>query len=83
MKSSRVTDSQIMTVLKQAATGTPVPDLCREHGVSTATLYKWRGMDVPLMAKMRELEDENQRLKKMYVYAQMRALTIVEAITKI
>ena len=52
-----------MAVLKQAETGTPVPDLCREHGVSTATFYKWRakfgGMDVSLMAKMKELEDEN------------------------
>ena len=75
-----------MAVLKQAETGTPVPDLCREHGVSTATFYKWRakfgGMDVPLMAKMKELEDENRRLKKMYVDAQMRALIVEEALAK-
>ena len=62
MKRSRFTDSQIMAVLKQAEVGTPVPDLCREHGVSSATLYKWRakfgGMDVSMMAKMKELEDE-------------------------
>ena len=86
MKRSRFTDSQIMAVLKQAETGTPVPDLCREHGVSTATFYKWRakfgGMDVPLMAKMKELEDENRRLKKMYVDAQMRALIVEEALAK-
>ena len=66
--------------------GTPVPDLCREHGVSTATFYKWRakfgGMDVSLMAKMKELEDENRRLKKMYVDAQMRALIVEEALAK-
>ena len=86
MKRSRFTDSQIMAVLKQAEAGTPVPDLCREHGVSTATFYKWRakfgGMDVSLMAKMKDLEDENRRLKKMYVDAQMRALIVEEALAK-
>jgi putative transposase len=86
VKRSRFTDSQIMAVLKQAEAGTPVPDLCREHVVSTATFYKWRakfgGMDVSLMAKMKELEDENRRLKKMYVDAQMRALIVEEALAK-
>ena len=86
MKRSRFTDSQIMAVLKQAEAGTSVQDLCREHGVSTATFYKWRskfgGMDVSLMAKMKELEDENRRLKKMYVDAQMRALIVEEALAK-
>ena len=69
MKKSRFTDSQIMAVLKQAEAGTPVLDLCREHGISNATFYKWRakfgGMDVSLMARMKELEDENRRLKKL------------------
>lgn len=86
MKKSRFTDSQIMAVLKQAEIGTAVPDLCREHGISNATFYKWRakfgGMDVSLMAKMKELEDENRRLKKMYVDAQMRALIVEEALAK-
>ncbi|MBB3804952.1 putative transposase, partial [Xanthomonas arboricola] len=49
MKTSRFTDSQIIAVLKQAEVGTPVPELCREHGISSATFYKWRskfgGMD--------------------------------------
>ncbi len=86
MKKSRFTDSQIMAVLKQAEVGAAVPDLCREHGISTATFYKWRakfgGMDISLMAKMKELEDENRRLKKMYVDAQMRALIVEEALSK-
>ena len=86
MKKSRFTDTQIMAVLKQAEAGTPVLDLCREHGISNATFYKWRakfgGMDVSLMARMKELEDENRRLKKLYVDAQMRALIVEEALAK-
>ena len=86
MKKSRFTDSQIMAVLKQAEAGTPVLDLCRAHGISNATFYKWRakfgGMDVSLMARMKELEDENRRLKKLYVDAQMRALIVEEALAK-
>lgn len=86
MKRSRFTDSQIMAALKQAESGTPVPDICRELGVSTAAFYKWRakfgGMDVSLMAKMKELEEENRRLKKLYVDAQMRALIVEEALAK-
>ena len=56
MKKSRYSDSQIINILKQAETGTPVPELCREYGMSSATFYKWRGkyggMDVSLMARM-------------------------------
>jgi len=70
MKTSRYLDSQIMAILKQNEAGTAVPDLCREHGMSSASLYKWRakfgGMDASLMKRMKELEDENRRLKKMY-----------------
>ncbi len=70
MKKSRFTDSQILAILKQNETGAKVPDLCREHGMSDATFYKWRakfgGMDASLMKRLKELEDENRRLKKMY-----------------
>ena len=86
MKKSRFTDSQITAVLKQAEGGTPILDLCREHGISNATFYKWRakfgGMDVSLIAKMKELEDDNRRLKKMYLDAQMRAMIVEEALAK-
>ena len=61
MKTSRFSDSQIISILKQAEAGSPVPELCREHGISSATFYKWRakfgGMDVSLMARLRELEE--------------------------
>ena len=70
MKKSRFTDSQILAILKQNEAGAKVPDLCREHGMSDATFYKWRakfgGMDASLMKRLRELEEENRRLKKMY-----------------
>ncbi|MFC7419442.1 transposase, partial [Iodobacter arcticus] len=75
MKTARYSDSQIMAILKQAEAGSTVPDLCREHGMSSASFYKWRakfgGMDVSMMTRMKELEDENKRLKKMYIEAQM------------
>ncbi len=71
MKKSYYTDSQIMTVLKQAKAGTAIPELCREYGMSAVSFYKWRskygGMDDSLMARMKELEEENCRLKKVYV----------------
>jgi len=77
MKKSRFTDSQILAVLKQADAGVPVPELCREHGMSSATFYKWRakfgGMDASLMKRMKELEDENRRLKKMYAEEKLKA----------
>jgi len=86
MKRSRFTDSQILVVLKQAEAGSRVPDLCREHGISGATFYKWRskygGMDVSLMTRMKELEEENRRLKKLYIEAQIKADIVAEALAK-
>ncbi len=61
MKKSRFTDSQIIAILKEAESGVRVPDLCREHGMSDATFYKWRakfgGMDASMMKRMKELEE--------------------------
>ncbi|SBT19117.1 Transposase [Marinomonas gallaica] len=86
MKKSRYTDSQIMAILKQAEAGTPIPELCREHGMSSATFYKWRSkygdMDASLMARMKELEEENRRLKKMYAEERLKAEIIQEAMAK-
>lgn len=86
MKKSRFTDSQIMAVLKEAEAGVSAPELCRTHGISTATFYKWRskfgGMDVPMVARMKELEDENRRLKKMYAEAQLSTDLLREALAK-
>jgi len=86
MKKSRRTDSQILSIIKQNESGTSVPDLCREHGMSTATFYTWRskygGMDVSLMKRMKELEDENRRLKKMYAEEKLKSEIAREAIEK-
>jgi putative transposase len=86
MKTSRFSDSQIIAILKQAEAGSPVPELCREHGISSATFYKWRskfgGMDASLMARLKELEDENRRLKKMYAEERLKAEIVQEALQK-
>ena len=72
MKTSGFTDSQIIAIFKQAEGGSPFPELCRQHGISNATFYKWRskfgGMDASLMA----------RLKKMYAEER---LIVAEALT--
>jgi putative transposase len=86
MKTSRFTDSQILVILKLAESGTPVPTLCREHGMSSASFYKWRakfgGMDVSLMARLKALEAENAKLKKMYAEERLKAEIIQEAMVK-
>jgi putative transposase len=86
MKTSRYSDSQILAILKQAESGTPVPALCREYGMSNASFYKWRSkfgcMDASLMKRMKELEDENRRLKKMYAGERLKAEIVQEALAK-
>ena len=86
MKKSRFTDSQIIAILKQAEAGTPVAEVCREHSISNATFYNWRskygGMDASLMKRMKELEEENRRLKKMYAEERLKAEIVQEALEK-
>ena len=86
MKRSKFTDSQIMDALKRVDAGLAVPEVCRELGISTATFYKWRakygGMDTSMMARMKELEAQNARLKKMYIEEKLKAEILNEAITK-
>lgn len=86
MKQSRFTDSQIIAILRQAEAGTPVPELCREHGMSNASFYKWRakfgGMDASMMARLKELKEENRRLKKMCAEERLKAEIVREALRK-
>lgn len=84
MRSSKFSDNQIIAILKQNEDGVSVPDLCREHGMSNATFYKWRakfgGMDASLMKEMKELRAENARLKKMYAEERLKAEIRQEAL---
>jgi len=84
MKKSRFSDSQIMAILKQGESGVSVPELCREHGMSSASFYKWRakfgGMDTSMIKRMKELEDENRRLKKMYAEERLKSELRKEAV---
>ena len=84
MRKSRFSDSQIMAILKQAESGVPVADLCREHGMSSGLFYQWRskygGMDASMMKRLKELEAENARLKKMYAEERIKAELRQEAL---
>lgn len=86
MKKSKFSDSQVMSILKQAEAGIPIPDVLREYGISSATFYKWRskygGMDLPMITRLKELEQENSRLKKMYAEEKLKSEILKEAIEK-
>jgi putative transposase len=86
MRKSRFTEEQIIKALKEHAAGMSVDDLCRKHGVSNATFYKWRsrygGMEVSDARKLKALEDENRRLKKLLADTMLDAATLKEMLTK-
>ena len=86
MKTSRYTEPQILSILRQAEGGVPVAELCREHGMSNASFYKWRarygGMDASMIAQMKTIEDENRRLKKMFAELSMQNELLKEALGK-
>lgn len=86
MKKSRYTDAQIMGILRQADSGVPVASLCREHGMSAASFYKWRskygGMDASMMRRLKELEGENLRLKRMYADLSIQTEIVKDALQK-
>lgn len=86
MKTARYSDAQIMGLLKQAECGTPVSELCREHGMSSASFYNWRakfgGMDASLIAEMKEMAEQNRHLKKMYAEMSMQNDLLKEALGK-
>jgi len=75
MKKSRYSEEQIIGFLKQAEAGLPIKEICRKGGFSEATFYKWRakfgGMEVPDARKLRELESENAKLKKLLAEAHL------------
>ncbi len=70
MKRNKYTETQIVSILKESEAGIPVEELCRKHGFSQSAFYKWKakysGMEVSALKQLRALEEENQRLKRMY-----------------
>jgi putative transposase len=86
MKTSRYSEPQILAILRQAEGGVPVAELCREHGMSDASFYKWRakygGMDASMVSQMKAMEDENRRLKKMFAELSMQNDLLKEALGK-
>lgn len=86
MKTTRYSEAQILSILRQAERGVPVPELCREHGMSNSAFYKWRskygGMDASMVSQMKSIEDENRRLKKMFAELSMQNDLLKEALGK-
>lgn len=86
MKTTRYSEAQILSILRQAEGGVPVPELCREHGMSNSAFYKWRskygGMDASMVSQMKSMEDENRRLKKMFAELSMQNDLLKEALGK-
>ncbi len=86
MKKSRYSEAQIVSILKEAESGVPVPELCRTHGMSSAAFYQWSskygGMDASLISEMKQLQAENARLKRMYADVSMQNELIKDALAK-
>lgn len=86
MKATRFTESQIVAILKQQDSGQTVAQITRQHGVSEATFYNWKakygGMQVAEVKRLKDLEEENRRLKKMYAELSLQNDIFKEALTK-
>jgi putative transposase len=86
MKKSRFTETQIVKAIKEHEQGKDAKDICRELGITTASFYKWRqrygGMDVNELRRVKELEDENNRLKRMYANLSLVHEALKDAVAK-
>ena len=86
MKKSRYSEEQIIAVLKEHQAGIPVGELCRKHGISEATIYNWRsrygGMEISEARRLKGLEEENRKLKKLLAESMLDVATLREALGK-
>lgn len=86
MKKSKFTESQIVGILRQQESGRTVADICREYGISQATFFNWKskygGMDVSSLKRLKELEEENMKLKKMYAEKSLQNEALKDLIEK-
>ncbi len=85
--SKRMTESQIVAILKEAEAGIPVKDICRKYGIGNSTFYKWRekygGMEASDVRRLKELEEENRRLKQMYAELSLKSQIQEDIIKKL
>ena len=86
MKKSRFTETQIVSILKEADAGKKVEELCRKHGISSASYYNWKkkygGMDASEIKRLKELEEENAKLKRMYADMALENTALKDLIVK-
>ena len=86
MKRSRFTEEQIIGILREQEAGVPVADLCRKHGLSSPTFYKWKarygGMDVSEARRLKALEDENAKLKRMLADSMLDNVALKDLLAK-
>ena len=86
MRKSKFTETQIVGVLAEGDAGMPVAEICRKHGISNATYYQWKskyaGVAVNVLKRMRELESENAKLKRMYADLALENVAIKDVLSR-